>query len=44
MPWRHMGWEEVQLLKSKKKKKSKAARLHAMEEHGGRGGIAPTRT
>jgi hypothetical protein len=26
------------------KKKSKAVPLHAMEAHGGRGGIAPTHT
>jgi hypothetical protein len=29
---------------TKCKKKSKAVPLHTMEEHGGRGGIAPTHT
>jgi hypothetical protein len=34
----------ISLYYDQNKKKSKAVPLHAMEAHGGRGGVAPTHT
>jgi hypothetical protein len=38
----HETYSQIHKCHNLKKKKSKAVPLHAMEAHGGRGGIAPT--